>query len=74
MQITIAIKVRFYHPFYNCSKVLQISICITIIESDAYLYAKKVKTRMTRSKSRTVLRRTRDEKRIHLQQEMGLIH
>ncbi|KRY83076.1 hypothetical protein T4D_12214 [Trichinella pseudospiralis] len=56
MQITIAIKV-----------LLQISICITVIENDAYLYgkvngAKKVKTRMTRSKSRTVLRRTRDEK------------
>ncbi|KRY98839.1 hypothetical protein T4B_5277, partial [Trichinella pseudospiralis] len=54
-------------PFYYYSKVLQISICITIIQNDAYLYgkvngAKKVKTRMTRSKSRTVLRRTRDEK------------
>ncbi|KRY66018.1 hypothetical protein T4A_1670 [Trichinella pseudospiralis] len=38
MQITIAIKGRYYHK-------------------------KKVKSRITRSKSRTALRRTRDEKR-----------
>ncbi|KRZ04500.1 hypothetical protein T11_15247 [Trichinella zimbabwensis] len=43
---------------------MQITIAIKV----PYRHKKKVKTRMTRSKSRTAHRRTRDEKRIHLQQ------
>ncbi|KRY72324.1 hypothetical protein T4A_6259, partial [Trichinella pseudospiralis] len=51
----------------NYSKVFLISTCVTIIQNGAYMVKlmkqKKVKARMTPSKSWTTLRRKRDEKR-----------
>ncbi|KRX97474.1 hypothetical protein T4E_10976 [Trichinella pseudospiralis] len=67
MQITIAIK----HSTFRHVSLLFKTVHTYMVK---LMKKKKVKTRTTRSQCQSAHRRTRDEKRIYLQQVKGLIH